>query len=43
MNESLKKIEHIKSELLSYSFPNYLLEQYMLVKHYEWFEEKVIE
>lgn len=39
----LKGIEHVKSELLSYSFPNYLLEQYMLVKHYEWFEEEVIE
>ena len=39
----LKGIEYVKSELLRYSFPDYVLRQYMNMRHYEWFEEEVIE
>ena len=39
----LKGIEYVKRELLEFSYPDYLLRQYMNMKHYEWFEEEVIE
>lgn len=39
----LKGIEYIKDELLRYSFPDYVLRQYMSRRHYEWFEEEVVE
>lgn len=39
----LKGIEYIKSELLKFSSPDYVLRQYMNMRHYEWFEEEVIE
>ena len=39
----LKGIEHVKNELLKFSFPDYVLRQYMNIRHYEWFEEEVIE
>lgn len=39
----LKGIEYIKSELLKFSFSDYVLRQYMNMRHYEWLEEEVIE
>lgn len=39
----LKGIEYIKSELLKFSSPDYVLKQYMNMKHYEWIEKEVIE
>ena len=39
----LKGIEYVKNELLKFSYPDYLLRQYMETKHYEWFEKEVNE
>ena len=39
----LKGIEYVKNELLRYSFPDYVLRQYMNMRRYEWLEEEVIE
>lgn len=39
----LKGIEYVKSELLKFSSPDYILRQYMNMRHYEWLEEEVIE
>ena len=39
----LKGIEYVKSELLKFSYPDYVLRQYMKTRHYEWLEKEVIE
>ena len=39
----LKGIEYVKSELLKFSYPDYVLRQYMDRRHYEWLEKEVVE
>ena len=39
----LKGIEYAKNELLKFSFPDYVLKQYMDIRHYVWIEKEVIE